>query len=521
MRSLPHRSQGPQALRPIPLFAGLDEAQLGWLCTHGAFREVGEGIVYEQGEPAASLYVLLSGEVAVTQTIGGEEIELLRTDSVGTYSGATQPFVSDSSAQVYLTSMRALETCQFFVLPARSFASLLRRWNPMALHLLQEMHAGFQRTKAVTAQRERLLALGSLTAGLTHELNNPAAAASAAAGALVNRVHRARAELATLAASEYTPSQLSALVALQDDAAAHASEPSTWSPIQAADLSDALVDWLAAHGVPDGWDLAPTLAQVGIGTAFVDEVLLRLGPAMLVHAVRSLNYTIEIELLLREIGEATGRISTLLAGVKQYTQLDRAPHQSVDIHDLLESTLMMFRARLAGADITVVRDYDLALPRIPAFAGELNQVWTNLIENALDAMGGRGTLTIRTHRRRREVDVTIMDSGPGIPDDVRPRIFEPFFTTKAFGKGTGLGLDVAARIVVNRHRGTLDAASRPGETRMIVTLPLDPPSTASPAGPEGDPSASATTGGHGERGAGQRRQDRADRAGPGPGGGRI
>jgi signal transduction histidine kinase len=210
--------------------------------------------------------------------------------------------------------------------------------------------------------------------------------------------------------------------------------------------------------------------QAGMDVAWLDQVLVLVDDGMLEGAVRWLNYTLETELLMNEIEDSTARISTLVAAAKQYSQMDRAPHQVLDVHELLDSTLVMLSRKIG--DVKVVKDYDRTLPDIPVYGAELNQVWTNLIDNALQAMGGEGTLTVRTARSGDMLQVEIGDSGPGIPDDVVSRIFEPFFTTKPVGEGTGLGLDISWRIVVNKHHGDLSVKSVPGDTRFQVRLPL-------------------------------------------------
>jgi signal transduction histidine kinase len=210
----------------------------------------------------------------------------------------------------------------------------------------------------------------------------------------------------------------------------------------------------------------------GLSVEWLEQVRETVGDPMLESALRWLNYTVETELLMNEIEDATTRVSTLVGAAKQYSQLDRAPFQVVDVHDLLSSTLLMLSAKLHG--ITIVKQYDKTLPKIPAYAAELNQVWTNLIDNAAQAMGGEGTLTIRTAREDDRVLVEIGDTGPGIPRDIQQRIFEPFFTTKPVGEGTGLGLDIAWRIVVKKHHGDLRVESVPGDTRFQVRLPIQP-----------------------------------------------
>jgi signal transduction histidine kinase len=248
-------------------------------------------------------------------------------------------------------------------------------------------------------------------------------------------------------------------------------------PLATADREDELSDWLADHGLSDGWRIAPTFVAAGLDVAWLDTVLEAVGGEILEPAVRWLGYTVETELLMNEIEDASTRISTLVGAARQYSQLDRAPFQVVDVHDLLDSTLMMLNAKITKAGITVTKDYNRTLPAIPAYAGELNQVWTNLIDNAVDAMsaaeGGGGVLTVRTSVDGDErVLVEFGDTGPGVPEEIRNRIFEPFFTTKPVGQGTGLGLDISWRIVVNKHHGDLRVVSAPGDTRFQVVLPI-------------------------------------------------
>ena len=369
------------------------------------------------------------------------------------------------------------------MLGADCFAQIMNEWFPMAVHLLEGLFFGGQRTSEAVGQRERLLALGSLTAGLTHELNNPAAAAVRATSSLRERVAGMRGKLRLLAGGKWEPAELQALIELQQRAAEQVAKAPQLDPMETSDAEDEVTDWLEDHGCRDAWQTAPVFVQGGIGTAWLEQVLATVGPDMIEPALRWLNYTVETELLMNEIEDATTRVSTLVGAAKQYSQLDRAPFQVVDVHDLLSSTLLMMSAKLNG--ITVVKQYDKTLPKIPAYAAELNQVWTNLIENAAQAMDGEGTLTIRTARDEDRVLVEIGDTGPGIPPDIQKRIFEPFFTTKAVGEGTGLGLDIAWRIVVNKHHGDLGVESVPGDTRFQVRLPIQPePAQAAPAAAE-------------------------------------
>jgi signal transduction histidine kinase len=472
-------------LRSLFLFEKLSDDQLGWLCEHGRVEVVEPGRVYGEGEPAENFYVLLSGAVTLTRRIGDDEIEVSRTSAPGVYGGAFQAYLGQRVAPVYLNSMRATAPSRFFVLDADRFAELMTSWFPMAVHLLEGLFFGIRNTQEAVGQRERLLALGSLTAGLTHELNNPAAAAVRATVTLRERIVKLRHKLPAIAAGKHDDAVLQLLVKLLDEARLEGGQRTAPGPLEAADLEDALTDWLDDHDIAGGWQLAPAFVQAGIGTGELDELAAAAGQAAddgggegaatLDRSVHWLADSIETELLLTEITDSIARISALVGAAKQYSQLDRAPYQVVDVHELLDSTLAMLGGKI-GDDITVVRDYGRDLPRIPCFPGELNQVWTNLIDNAVSAMAGHGTLTIRTAIDRDHFLVDVGDSGPGVPADLQQRIFEPFFTTKPVGQGTGLGLDICWRIVVGRHHGDLRVQSVPGDTHFLVRLPLTEPS---------------------------------------------
>ncbi len=358
-----------------------------------------------------------------------------------------------------------------FVLPAESFAWMMRTWFPMAMHLLEGLFFGMRNSQTLVGERQRLLALGSLSAGLTHELNNPAAAAVRATAVLRERITGMRHKLALIADGRLDGRQLRDLVELQEAAVKRAASAEKLSPLQASDAEDALGDWLDEHDIAGGWDLAGTLVAGGVDVAWLDQIAGAVGADNLEAAVRWLTYTVETELLMGEIDDAVTRISSLVAAAKEYSQLDRAPHQTVDVHELLDATLVMLSGKIPSG-VRISKEFDRDLPAIPAYPAELNQVWTNLIDNALWAMAGEGTLTVRTQRDGDWLAVEIADTGPGIPSDVRPRIFEPFFTTKPVGQGTGLGLDISYRIVVHKHHGDIRVESRPGDTRFRVLLPL-------------------------------------------------
>jgi signal transduction histidine kinase len=464
-------SCSPDELRTLFLFEKLTDDQLAWLCREGRVVRVEPGLVYREGEPAACFYVLLEGTTVLSRRVGEDDIEVTRTSNRGVYAGAFLAYLGDRVPQVYNSSLRVTVPSRFFVLDAGVYAQMMHEWFPMAVHLLEGSFFGSQTTQQAIGQRERLLALGTLSAGLTHELNNPAAAAVRATSALRERVAGMRRKLGLIAAGPYNRATLETLVKLQEDAVEHVSKAPALSPMETSDREDAVEGWLDGHAIEGSWDLAPTFVQAGLDVGWLDKVAQAVGEETLEGAVRWLNYTVETELLMNEIEDSTGRISTLVTAAKQYSQLDRAPYQVVDVHDLLDSTLLTLAGKI-GDGITVVKDYDRGLPAVPAYAAELNQVWTNLIDNAVAAMAGHGTLTVRTALDRDRLLVEIGDTGPGVPQEIRERIFEPFFTTKPVGEGTGLGLDISWRIVVNKHHGDLRVESVPGDTRFRVWLPL-------------------------------------------------
>jgi signal transduction histidine kinase len=460
-------------LRTLFLFEKLTDEQLAWLCGEGRIEHIEPGLVYREGEPATCFYVLLEGTLVLSRRVGDDDVEIRRLSDRGVYAGAFTAYLLHAP-QVYNATMRVTAPSRFFVLDAAAFGQFMVSRFPMAVHLLEGLFFGTQNTQQVIGQRERLLALGALSAGLTHELNNPASAAVRAASALRERVTGMRSKLGLIAAGPYGRAALATLIRLQEEAAYRVSKAVVMTPIEASDAEDSITDWLDDHGIAGGWDLAPTFVQAGLDTAWLDQVAATVDGQILEGAVRWLNYTVETELLMNEIEDSANRISALVGAAKQYSQLDRAPYQVVDVHELLDSTLTMLRGKL-GDQIAVVKAYDRGLPEVPVFAAEMNQVWTNLIDNAAAAMNGAGTLTVRTAREGDQVLIEIGDTGPGVPPDIEDRIFEPFFTTKPVGEGTGLGLDISWRIVVNKHHGDLRVQSVPGDTRFQVRLPVVAP----------------------------------------------
>ena len=472
-------------LRGLFIFDGLTDTQLTRLCANSRVETFPAGELCREGEPAECFYVLLDGEIALSKRSGTRDIDIWRASTPGSYCGAWSAFLLDEET-TYENTATLTRPSRLLVLDATTFGTFLVKEFPMATHLLVGHSHGRFHQRRILGPHDRLFQLGKMTAGLTHELNNPAAAAVRAANGLRTQVAGMRHRRAELPEHAMSPEAMASLVELQDRVAELAGKPKDLTSVEKSDLEEALGQWLEDHGVGDAWEHAATFAEAGLDIDWMERISTSQccdTPAGLNPVIRWLATTAETELLLTEITDATTRISTLVDHAKQYSQLDRAPFDIADVHDLLESTLAMMSHRL-GPAVSVERDFDLGLPAVPCYPAELNQVWTNLIDNALDAMdaegGPSGVLTLRTRREQDTIYVEVCDTGRGIPDDELAVVFDPFFTTKPFGDGTGLGLDIAARII-DRHRGSLWAESSPGDTRFITSLPLLPPAAA-PAG---------------------------------------
>jgi signal transduction histidine kinase len=477
----------PDELRTLFLFEALSDEQLEMLCAHGHIATYEPGPIVVEGDPATCFYVLLDGELVMSKRSGGVDIETSRTSQRGVYCGAWSAYIPGEE-QVYNASVRVTTPSRFFVLEAAAFARFMQSEFPMAVHLLEGHMVGGRRQSQIIGQREKLLALGQLSAGLTHQLNNPAAATARAVADLRDRVAGMRHKLAMLADGKFTPEALRVLVSIQDEVAEQVAKSKSveLTALEASDREEQIGEWLEDRGLSGAWDYAPTFVDAGLDTDWLERVSASVdevdATASLQGAMGWLRYTIDTELLMNQIAEASKRISALLAGAKQYSQMDRAEYQSADVHELLHSTVMMFGDKV-GKDnaVKVVKDLDKSLPELLCYPGDLNQVWTNIIDNAIQAMNGSGTLTLRTMRENEEmIRVEICDDGPGIPADIVDNIFNPFFTTKPFGEGTGLGLDLARRIVVEKHHGDLRVQSEPGHTKFIVLLPLVAPAPEAP-----------------------------------------
>jgi signal transduction histidine kinase len=472
-------------LRTLFLFENLSDEQLEVLCRDGSIDTFPAGPLIVEGDPGTCFYVLIDGELIMSKRSGGVDIQTNRTSQRGVYFGAWSAYVPGEE-HLYQASVRLTKPSRCFVLDAEAFARFMQTQFPMAVHLLEGHMVGGRRTSQIIGQREKLLALGTITAGLTHQLNNPAAATARAVADLREGIGHMRHKLAMLAEGKFEPEGLRVLVTIQNEVAEHVAKTRDveLSALEASDLEDKIGDWLDAHDIVGAWDYAPTFVDANLDTDWLERVSAQLEDVQAKASMQSafgwLKYTIDNELRMNEIAEASKRISALLADAKQYSQMDRGAYGSANVHELLRSTIMMFGDKVGwpGKDrpVTIVKDMDKSLPELQCYPGDLNQVWTNLIENAIQAMDGHGTLTVRTRRENDQmIRVEICDDGPGIPEDIIGRIFTPFFTTKPFGEGTGLGLDLAWRIVVEKHGGNMSVQSKPGDTRFIVILPLVAP----------------------------------------------
>jgi signal transduction histidine kinase len=459
----------------MPMFEQLDTDQRRWLAERAEVRDLPAGVaLVVEDSPPSGFWFLVEGEVEIRRHIGGVDVRVASGDQPGAWVGVI-PYVSDMSS---LTGVLARPS-RVLRVPDEVVTHMLEHGFPIVRHLLRGVSAGMERFGARVAERERLAALGRLSAGLAHELNNPASAAGRAveqARALVPVVESAA--VALTASVRAAGGDAPDLAALATKIEARRAERTQLSGLRRSEMEDAVAEQLAAAGYDDPDGGAAALVDAGLDPACVAELLADDSvaderAALIAWAVPRA----ELTTLLDEAAESTGRVSGLVAKVKEYSFRDRAPVGDVDVRRGLDDTLAVLRATLEG--ITVVRDYAEDVPVLVGSGGELNQVWTNLIHNAADAVHGAGgeRITVSVSAGDGEVVVAVEDDGPGIPDDIQSRLFEPFFTTKAVGQGTGLGLDIARRIV-EAHRGTLGFTSEPGRTRFTVRLPARPVANA-------------------------------------------
>ncbi|RDH79569.1 histidine kinase [Mycolicibacterium moriokaense] len=469
----------PSLLRTLFLFEALPDEDLESIAAKGTLVDCQPGLVFGEGEPACYFYVLVDGEVSLSKRTGDRDVETIRTSHRGAYCGATASYIDDPPEE-YGFSGRAIERTRLVRIDARFLGEFIRTSYPMAVHLLQGMHVDHEGVHQVVDQQRLIRAAGTLTAGLMHGLNNPVAAISRIADQL-STLHDSDRQIATYRG--LSPSTAAAYQDLRSTVSTlvRSSQRAPLAALERIRREEEIDDWLTSRGIERPWEKAPTLAAGGVAVDWLHAIADTAagfdedGLEALITAVVD---QIEGILLVRELADASREVSALVASARQYSQVDSAPVSPCDVNDSLDSTLTALSLDLHGS-IEIRRDYSPDLPQLFCYAAELNQAWTNMVRNAIDAVrataAGNGTISLRTALIDGNViRVDICDTGLGVNSAIRDRIFLPFFTTKPVGQGVGMGLDLAWRTIVGLHHGTLTVTSRPGDTRFTACLPVDP-----------------------------------------------
>ncbi len=456
-----------EELRTIPQFADLNEQAIEWLASHMQVVELEAGQqFFPAGSPADRMIIVLEGELRNQAEAGGADNGRVFVLQPGQITGML-PY---SRLTVFPLASQAVLRSRVVTLAKELFPEMLQSIPELGPRLVAVMADRIRNVTRDEQHREKLAALGKISAGLAHELNNPSAAAARSAQSLRELVTALRNANLRLDRQALSTAQRSSLADLEERVLARATHQQEPDPLERSDREQALGDWLEQHEIPDAWSLAATIADAGASVADLEKLPGQIPCEALGDVLHRINASYQVNSLVDQIEDSTRRISSLVKAVKEYSYMDQGSQQEVDIHEGLDNTLLILHHRLKHG-VEVVREYDRSLPRICASGSELNQVWTNLIDNAADAMNGKGELRIRTSRAGNSVQVDIVDNGHGIPPEVKTHLFEPFFTTKGVGEGTGLGLDTVNRIV-RQHRGQVRVESRPGETKFQVSLPI-------------------------------------------------
>src|SRR5580765_2248930 len=450
-------------LRRLPAFADLPDDQISWFLANSQETHLAAGDTYvRQGDPADWMFVILEGQFQWRGEFGGDTV--IASSKPGDVTGVL-PF---SRMKQFTVTGRALTDGRVLRFPASLFPELVQKMPELTTRLVGVMSDRIREATRSEQQRYRLASLGKLSAGLAHELNNPASAAKRATSHLRQILMKIKEASLELGKRELTPAQKSEIEKLE----ASFTQQDVIPPdaLTMSDLEDQIDSLLRSHGQNDLWMLAAALARRNIKPQVLESLFASLDADTARAALVRIAASAEVAGLLNEIESSTSRISDLVGAIKEYTHMDQAPVQNVDIVKSLETTLTILNHKLKQG-VVVQRDYLRVPLLVNSYGSELNQVWTNIIDNAIDAMHGKGELRIRTYRDDRCVVVEIGDNGAGIASELQPHIFEPFFTTKGVGEGTGLGLDTVQRIV-KKHRGNIQVTSKPGDTRFQVWLPL-------------------------------------------------
>src|ERR1700737_218836 len=450
-------------LLSVPAFADLPDDQIDWFISQSEEMRLRAAEPYfREGDPADAMFVILEGQLQARGELGGETIVI--SIKPGDVTGVL-PF---SRMKQFTVGVRAITDARIMRFPVSLFPHLIQKMPELTQHLVGLMSDRIRETTRMEQQRDRLASLGKLSAGLAHELNNPASAAKRATSQLREVLKRIKDASHELGRRDLTAAQKSEIEKLETSFVQRDEVPP--DALTISDLEDQIDSLLRSHGQTDLWQMAANLARKNVKPDALESLFATLDADTARAALVRIAASVEVATLLNEIESGTSRISDLVRAIKEYTFMDQTPLQNVDIVKSLETTLTILNHKLKRG-VVVQRDYERVPLLVNSFGSELNQVWTNLIDNAIDAMGGKGELRIRTYRDDDCVVVEIADNGAGISPEIIAHVFEPFFTTKGVGEGTGLGLDTAQRIV-KKHRGNIQVTSKPGDTRFQVWLPL-------------------------------------------------
>lgn len=454
-----------QSIRQASLFSGLKDDQLDCL-RHGELIEVSPGtVLVEANAPAEYFFLNLDGEVRISRRYDDQEV-LLGVNKPGMFMGEI-PLLLDAP---WHAIVRVSKPSRLFRLNQENFWRVLGTCRSVAREIFRTASNRLRNLEGYSSQRQKLVSLGTMAAGLAHELNNPASAARRAAAQLQRSISDVQSLICQLG-KVLKAEDWEHLLAAEREATRRLNEASPLDSVTRSDREEILTRWLDEQNVPEGWELAATFVSAGLDADWLAKATQKLPPDSRTAALNWLDARLDLHSLLKLVDQSTGRIADLVKAIKSYTHMDESPMQEMDVHEGIENTLTMLGYKLKK--VQVVRAFDRSVPRITAYGGELNQVWTNLIDNAIDAApAGSGKICVGTFVEDNQLVVEIVDNGQGIPPEIQARMFEPFFTTKGVGSGTGLGLLISHRIVANRHGGEIEFESRPGETRFKVRLPL-------------------------------------------------